>query len=93
MIKPVLFLAAISALAGSASAASLSVSVTGKAPAAIHAEIYKAANKVCRQELGTDPLAYDLMASCVATAVKDAEATPVAKAAMNPLPERLASAK
>ncbi len=96
MIKALSLLVAVSAvaLAGSASAASMKVSVVGKDAATIHADIVRAAKSVCYESLRVDtlgPVGRE-MDACVADTVKAAEAqlAPVAQAATN---QKLASSR
>jgi hypothetical protein len=64
--------AALFAAAAPAGAAEVRVHVAGKAPAELHADIVKAANTVCRQEVRGEALAVYLYSACVRGAVTDA---------------------
>jgi hypothetical protein len=92
MIKYITLLAAASALAGPAAAQSLKVSLVGKDPAAIHADITHAANIVCFRD-AQGPLEIYAMRECVADTVKAAEAGIPALAAKPAALEKVASAR
>jgi hypothetical protein len=92
MIKYITLLAAASALGGPAAAQSLKVSLVGKDPATIHADITRAANIVCfRGE--RSPLEVYAIRGCVADTVKAAEAEIPALAAKPATLEKVASTR
>ena len=73
MIRTLILAAASTALfAGSASAQSVSVTVTGKTTEQLHADIAKAAKKVCRQATVGASFPIDMYRSCYDYAVRDA---------------------
>jgi hypothetical protein len=92
MIKYITVLAAASALAGPAAAQSLKVSLVGKDPATIQADISRAANIVCFRG-ARGPLEVYSMRECVANTVKDAEARVPALAAKPAALEKVASTR
>ena len=73
MIKYITLLAAASALAGPAAAQSVKISLVGKDPATIHADITHAANIVCFKDAHSALEIY-AMRECVADTVKATEA-------------------
>ena len=72
MNKLVLTAALFAAVAGSASASEVRVHLAGKSPAAAHAEIIKAADTVCREDVRGESLAPYLYASCLRASVREA---------------------
>jgi len=66
--------AAVLALAGSAQAGSVTVSLIGKDAATIHADIRHAARRACADEIGGSAFYYDMLDSCMRQAVAEAEA-------------------
>ena len=72
MFRTLTVIAAFAAIAGSASAAEVRVSLVGKDPETIRADIEKAAHKACRADPGGQ-IGLDLdMKDCVAAAVAGA---------------------
>jgi hypothetical protein len=93
MTKALIILAALGALAGPASAAeSIKVSIAGKTPEAIHADILRAAQLVCFHEYATETLGYYMVSQCVARTVRETEA-PLGMTAARPSPDKLALAR
>ncbi len=68
----ILALAASTLFVGSASAQSVRVTVTGKTTTQLHADISKAAEKVCRQAVVGASFPIDMYRSCYNHAVRDA---------------------
>lgn len=58
-----------------AAADSIKISLVGKTPAALHADITKAARKVCLDEHGAAPFAIYTLSACVRDSVRSAEAS------------------
>jgi hypothetical protein len=67
-------LALVAALAGSASAAEITVGLTGKDAAAVHADIRKAAQSVCVEDFKSAKVEIQDINSCITLATDDAEA-------------------
>ena len=74
MIRTIALAASAAALfaAAPAGAAEIHIQTQGKAPAALRAEIVKAASTVCWQDVRGESLATYLYASCVRASVNDA---------------------
>jgi hypothetical protein len=92
MIRTATSLLILAALAGTASAEEIRVSLAGKSPQAIHAEIKAAAVTVCRRAYGEARVGMDEMSGCIRAAVSDAEAQ-VRTAMASSAPVSLASAE
>jgi prolyl-tRNA editing enzyme YbaK/EbsC (Cys-tRNA(Pro) deacylase) len=73
MIRTASSLLILALLAGSASAQEVRVSLAGKSPQAISAEIEAAAAKVCRSAYAETHIGLDEMSACIRAAVDDAQ--------------------
>jgi hypothetical protein len=71
MIQKILILGSVLAMAGVAQAAPMNVAFEGKSPAAVRADLLKAAKKVCKE--ASDPFTSDAeYQDCVADTYSDA---------------------
>ncbi|MDB5454147.1 MAG: hypothetical protein JWO33_2725 [Caulobacteraceae bacterium] len=74
MIRTLVFVGVIAALATPAMARDIRVSLVGKTPQQIHADIRKAARRVCEQELQFSAASFTAQPTCVAKVVARTEA-------------------
>jgi len=74
MIKTLTILSAFVAIAGPASAGDITVSLVGKTPAAIHADIERAAATACREAYASSALGFYQTSQCVADTVRETQA-------------------
>jgi len=74
MIRTATSLLILALLAGTASAEEVKISLAGKSPQAVHAEIQAAAAKVCRHAYADTRVGVDELSGCIRAAVDDAQA-------------------
>jgi hypothetical protein len=74
MIRTLVFAGVVAALAAPAMARDIKVGLIGKTPEQIHADIRKAAVRVCEEELRFSAASFTVQPSCVAKVVAHTEA-------------------